>query len=116
MTVINGQRKFGRVEPQAQMALRSEETGEILGLVADISCGGLKLDGTIRLELETELAVILDLQGDFADLGPLKLVACTRWRRALDEPDRCHQGLEFVQPLAADSARKLADLVYRLSI
>ena len=116
MRVTNGQRKFGRVEPQAQMVLRDGESGAILGSVADISCGGLKLEGTTRLELETEAAISLDLQGELADLGPLDLVACTRWRRALDEAGHWHQGLEFVQPLEADSARKLADLIYRLSI
>ena len=72
--------------------------------------------GTTRLEIEAEVSITIELEGELAGLGPRELCACTRWRRAIDEEGTLHQGLEFVQPLDAEAARKLSDLVYRLSL
>lgn len=116
MRVTNGQRKYGRVEPEARMAVRDGDTDLLLGTIADISCGGLKLEGTTRLEIEAEVSIVVELEGELADLGPLALCACTRWRRVIDEDGNLHQGLEFVQPLESEAARRLSDLVFRLSI
>ena len=115
MKVTNGQRKFGRVAPGETHGIRVQGTGAELGTLVDISCGGLKLEGTTRLELEEEQDIEIELCGEVADIGPIRLSARTRWRRELEADGRWQHGLEFLQPIPPAVTHQLSDLVFRLS-
>lgn len=96
------------------MGVRDAHTGERLGVVADLSRGGLKLVGELRLEAETTRTLVVEVGTAFPDLGELELEAEVRWHRSIEPAGTWQHGFQFVQPLPRDTERALSTLLLRL--
>ncbi len=114
MRTSKGQREHDRHDPCLLMGVRDGRTGERLGVVADISRGGIKLSGELPLEGGTVRPLVVEVASAFPELGELRLEAGVRWQRAVEPAGTWVHGLEFTRPLDRETEQRLTTLLARL--
>jgi hypothetical protein len=73
------QRKLERREFSNYLRLMNENTGELVGHLADISTGGFKLECKDSILADLEFLLRMDVTSDIADKDHLVFTARSRW-------------------------------------
>lgn len=73
------QRKLNRRHFPDYLRLMNENTGELVGHLADISTGGFKLECTNPIAADLEFLLRMDVTKDIADKDYLVFTARSRW-------------------------------------
>jgi hypothetical protein len=73
------QRKLERREFSNYMRLMNENTGELVGHLADISIGGFRLECKAPILDDLEFLLRMDITSDVADKDHLVFTARSRW-------------------------------------
>jgi hypothetical protein len=72
-------RKLTRRKFSYYMRVMNDDTGEMLGHLADISTGGFKLESPLQIPLNTNYNLRLDLSSDIASKDFMVFTARSRW-------------------------------------
>ena len=73
------QRKLYRRDFSAYLRLMNENTGELVGHLADISTGGFRLESKDPILDDLEFLLRMDITSDIADKDYLVFAARSRW-------------------------------------
>ena len=73
------QRKLDRRDFSDYLRLMNENTGELVGHLADISTGGFRLESKSPIVADLEFLLRMDITSDFADKDHLVFTARSRW-------------------------------------
>jgi hypothetical protein len=73
------QRKLDRRDFSDYLRLMNENTGELVGHLADISTGGFRLESKAPILDDMEFLLRMDITSDIADKDHLVFTACSRW-------------------------------------
>jgi len=73
------QRKLDRRDFSAYLRLMNENTGELVGHLADISTGGFRLESKGPILDDLEFLLRIDITSDIADKDYLVFAARSRW-------------------------------------
>jgi hypothetical protein len=72
-------RKLDRRDFSQYMRILNEQTGEIIGHLADLSTGGFKLECKKPIAKNLEFLMRMDLTGEISTKDYMVFVACSRW-------------------------------------
>jgi len=73
------QRKLDRRDFSDYLRLMNENTGELVGHLADISTDGFRLECKTPIVVDLEFLLRMDITSDIADKGYLVFAARSRW-------------------------------------
>jgi hypothetical protein len=76
------------------MRLLDEDTGELVGHLADISTGGFRLDSTKPVPTEKEFRLHIDLSGEVANIPFMTFGARSKWCK-IDHIDKSLYNVGF---------------------